>query len=164
MHGNAVVEGSSRINRHNGYIYEKCPSHPKTNNTGWVYQHVLIIEKMLGRFLQDDECVHHKNGIKHDNRLENLEVLKIGQHHTMHGLARDYTRKSKYRWVRYHKQTKRWQARVYHKGRELSVLVDTEEQAAKEADRIAFRLHRRKARLNFPDKVLENIYGIDPAY
>ena len=55
--------------------------HPMTNNRNYVYEHRLEMAKHLGRCLHSWEVVHHKNGIRSDNRLENLEIIVRGSNH-----------------------------------------------------------------------------------
>lgn len=60
--------------------------HPRWT-TGGVYEHILVMEKKVGRYIGPDEVVHHENGNRSDNRIENL-VLLSGQaeHGAVHGL------------------------------------------------------------------------------
>lgn len=55
-----------------------------------VKQHRFIAEGIIGRPLNEDEDVHHKNGIKTDNRPENLEVINHGSHSIISNLNRKY--------------------------------------------------------------------------
>jgi hypothetical protein len=64
-----------------GYILEQAPTHPNRDGRGYVYQHRLIVEKIIGRFLTTNEHCHHINGIKNDNRIENLMVFKGDKGH-----------------------------------------------------------------------------------
>ena len=70
------------LRRHGGYLLELCPNHPNADNKGYVPQHRLRMEAHLGRTLLPTEVVHHINGIRDDNRIENLMLFPGRGAHT----------------------------------------------------------------------------------
>jgi hypothetical protein len=64
-----------------GYVMFYYPEHPQANSKGYVRQHRLVMEQFLGRYLSKKEVVHHKNHIKNDNRIENLELFESHSDH-----------------------------------------------------------------------------------
>lgn len=65
--------GGGTTNVH-GYRVIYKPDHPNANKHGYMREHTFVMSEHLGRPLRDHENVHHKNGIKDDNRIENLEL------------------------------------------------------------------------------------------
>lgn len=57
-----------------GYVLIFEPKHPNARKDGYVAEHTKVMAAELGRPLHRFEEVHHKNGIRHDNRPENLEL------------------------------------------------------------------------------------------
>lgn len=75
-----------------GYVNVWAPGHPYAKDGRYVLEHRLVMEEHLGRYLKPDEVIHHRNGVKADNRLENLELKTHSQHMADHGVDGGYRR------------------------------------------------------------------------
>lgn len=63
-----------RASQQEGYVYVFQPESPMANSRGLVLEHRWVLAQHLGREIAPDETVHHKNGVRDDNSLENLEL------------------------------------------------------------------------------------------
>lgn len=79
--------------RKDGYVYIKKPDHPRCNSNGYVAEHRFIMELHLGRYLNDLEVVHHKNRIRNDNRIENLELFPNSREHLTKTTRKDMSKR-----------------------------------------------------------------------
>jgi len=67
-----------------GYIYLKSWGHPFCGKQGYVAEHRLVIERHIGRFLNPEETIHHRDGNKTNNNISNLELFATRGEHTKH--------------------------------------------------------------------------------
>lgn len=67
-----------------GYRLVKMPEHHRADNKGYVLEHILIFEKETGIKVPENCCIHHLNGIKNDNRIENLCMMIHSAHTVFH--------------------------------------------------------------------------------
>lgn len=85
-----------------GYVYENCPQHPFASN-GYVFQHRLVVERHLVATNPDSAClirlgenlylnpaldVHHKNLVRDDNAIANLQAMTNSDHQKLHNRLR----------------------------------------------------------------------------
>jgi hypothetical protein len=63
-----------------GYIKIYMPGHPRANKQGRVYEHIFVMGEKLGKPVPRDFHVHHLNGVRSDNRPENLELVLPKDH------------------------------------------------------------------------------------
>lgn len=76
--------GGKTLDSH-GYILVKAPKdHPYKTKAGYIREHRLVMEKSIGRYLFPTEDVHHLNGDKTDNRIENLGLFSNRTQHLRH--------------------------------------------------------------------------------
>lgn len=80
----AWAGGVTRLGR---YHYLLRPDHPAATLAGYVAEHRLVVEKMLGRYLHRSEVVHHVDGNPLNNRPENLQVFRSNGEHLAFELA-----------------------------------------------------------------------------
>jgi HNH endonuclease len=68
-----------------GYFMVYNPEHPRSHH-GYVREHIMIMEKHIGRPILRNEEIHHKNGNRQDNRIENLVLMPRLTHHNITNL------------------------------------------------------------------------------
>lgn len=73
-------KGGKKIDSH-GYVLVHSPGHPNANNHGYVFEHRLVKERELGRYLTKEEVVHHNDKNSVNNKPKNLRLFENSSEH-----------------------------------------------------------------------------------
>lgn len=79
---NIAISKGENLNLEGGYVHKETGYHYVRVNKKIVLYHRALIERHIGRNLKSNEHVHHMNGIRNDNRLENLVIVSNKNHPT----------------------------------------------------------------------------------
>ena len=83
------LNGYGHTKKHNrGYILCYVPDHPNAHSDGYVMLHTVLMEISIGRYLSENEVVHHRDGNRENNNINNLELMTAKEHQSMHMKAR----------------------------------------------------------------------------
>lgn len=83
------VLNRSKYTNKKGYVLLYLPEHPNSYRSGYIYEHRIVVELSIGRYLKKDEIIHHKNEVKDDNRIENLQITTRKEHMQLHNKYHD---------------------------------------------------------------------------
>lgn len=78
-----------------GYRQVLMPEHPRADKSGYVMEHILVWEKETGFSVPSGCCIHHLNGDKADNRIENLCLMSFGAHTILHHTGKRLSEQTK---------------------------------------------------------------------
>lgn len=116
-----------------------------------IYMHRVIMEKMLGRALNNNEFVDHNNGDRLDNRRDNLRTA-TKQENAANSL-KPIKSGGKYKGISFDKKRGKWRARIRCHGIDKHIgYFDKEKDAAMAYDKEAIVLFGDFAKLNFPNE------------
>ena len=98
----------------------RMPEHPRARQNGYVLEHILVAEKMLGRSLTDEEEVHHRDLNRANNAPPNLKIYAT---HLEHWMDEHYETVAAARDVANSRKSMRGSAQVLSPPTSLSLLL-----------------------------------------
>jgi len=72
-------KGGKRLSK-DGYVQIYLPNHYRARQCGYVYEHILVAEKKYRKQIKRNILIHHLNGVRDDNRPENLVLVNNNNH------------------------------------------------------------------------------------
>lgn len=121
-----------------------------TGKQRMVQMHRIILSRMIGRELEDDEKVDHIHHKTTDNRRTEIRLATHSQN--MANRRKSANNTSGYKGVYWHKEAKKFRAKIGYQGEQIRIgMFDSPEEAALAYDREAKKLFGEFAILNFPD-------------
>lgn len=79
-----VIGRPGKLIKKGRYMYIIDPTHPKATEHGYVLAHRWVMERHIGRLLNDDEVVHHIDENRFNNDLSNLQLMTRREHTKLH--------------------------------------------------------------------------------
>ena len=76
-----------------GYWLVLMPEHSRANLNGYVFEHRLVMENYLGRFLEKTEIVHHIDFNPENNNINNLALVTVKEHMKLHSRWNELVKK-----------------------------------------------------------------------
>lgn len=114
------ITGDKNPNWKGGVMYDRgrkliyLPYHPNPDRLNYCYEYKLIMEKYLGRYLKNDEVVHHIDGDITNNNIKNLQVMTQSEHINLHIKQGDMKRNYPNKYNFSYKNKKEYQ-KLYNK-------------------------------------------------
>lgn len=131
----------------NGYVSMWMPSHPNADKRGRILEHRYIMEQYLGRYLKRNEFIDHINGIRDDNRIENLRLATQAQNSANRGKQKNNT--TGYKNIHLDKNSGKYYIQIGFKGKTYCFghYINIEE-AIEVRDKALKKLHGEFAKLD----------------
>lgn len=85
----------NRQKNRKGYVLIYKPEHPRADTYGRVFEHIVVWEECYKKSVPKGYVIHHINGVKDDNRIDNLLLLSNGDHTALHNANRVVSKETK---------------------------------------------------------------------